>query len=277
VDLEQVAALRRRRDTFSYKNKHGHAFIAAGSYGKAGAALLSTAAALRSGTGLVTAIVPELCYDVLQTGAPEAMCQVAGAKYLDALTDYEAATAIGVGPGIGTKEDTVRALSTFLDNCNLPCVLDADALNIIARHKELLHKIPANSILTPHPGECRRLFGDRIDSMQQAEHIRLQAMRYNICILLKGHHTVIATPDGDCYYNMTGNAGMAKGGSGDVLTGLLTGLLAQGYTAAEAAIMGVYLHGKAGDLALSDIAMEAMKAGDIINYLNPAWQTLGKI
>jgi len=277
IDETWVSSLRKRRDAFSYKNTHGHAFLAAGSYGKAGAAVLSTTAALRSGAGLVTAIVPELCYDIVQISAPEAMCQAAGGKYLDAISHYDAATAIGVGPGIDTKEDTSRALSAFLDNCNLPCVFDADALNIMSRHKELLSKIPANSILTPHPGECRRLFGEQNDSMQQVEHIRLQAMRYNICILLKGHHTVIVTPEGDCYYNMTGNAGMAKGGSGDVLTGLLTGLLAQGYDATEAAVLGVYLHGKAGDLALSDIAMEAMKAGDLVHYLNAAWQTLGKI
>lgn len=276
VEETVVAALRKKRTDFSYKNTHGHVQLMAGSYGKAGAAVLSTMAALRSGAGLVTTLVPEQCYTVLQVAAPEAMCQVAGMKYVDALPVLEQAAAIGIGPGLDTRETTVRAFTTFVEDCKLPCVFDADALNMLAMHPELLHKIPEQSILTPHPGECRRLFGDSINSMQQVEHIRMQAMRYKICIVLKGHHTVIATPDGDCYYNLTGNAGMAKAGSGDVLTGLLAGLLAQGYDSVSAALLGVFLHGLAGDIAAVNIAQEAMTAATLVHHLGAAWQKLGK-
>lgn len=273
---EQVGRLHRKRAAFSYKNMHGHALLAGGSYGKTGAILLSTQAALRSGTGLVTTLVPEQGYTLLQMAAPEAMCQVSGQRYLEAITLPGAVTAVGIGPGMDTRETTIRAFTAFMEQCTLPCVFDADALNILALHKELMNKIPVNSILSPHPGECRRLFGDSINSMQQVEHIRMQAMRYKVCIVLKGHHTVVVSPDGDCYYNRTGNDGMAKGGSGDTLTGLLTGLLAQGYDATDAAILGVWLHGCAGDYARAHKGPESMTAGDIWQHLSNAWQKLAK-
>jgi NAD(P)H-hydrate epimerase len=158
----------------------------------------------------------------------------------------------------------------------LPCVFDADALNLLAQHQELMHKIPENAILTPHVGECDKLFGKSSNSMQRSELVRTQAMRYKITIVLKGHRTIVATPDGDCFYNLSGNAGMAKGGSGDVLTGLLTGLLAQGYTAQQAALLGVYLHGLSGDAAAQQLGQEAMNAKDLILHLSHAWQKLAK-
>lgn len=278
IDATLVAQYRKKRARFSYKNIHGHALIIAGSFGKAGAAVMSTLSALKSGVGLVTSIVPESCYEVLQTTAPEAMCAVSGLKFLDDILEYNTinATAVGIGPGINTKEDTVKGFVTFMDDCKLPCVFDADALNILSMHKELMNKIPPNSILTPHMGESKRLFGDGVNSMQIVENIRMQAMRYKTCIVLKGHHTVVAGPDGDCYYNLTGNAGMAKAGSGDVLTGLLTGLLAQGYDAMQAALLGVYLHGLSGDIAATYLGQEAMTAKDLISHFSGAWQKLGK-
>ena len=185
-------------------------------------------------------------------------------------------TAIGIGPGMGTDTKSVQALADFIDSCKSPVVLDADALNIIAGHPELLGKLPKGSILTPHPKEFSRLFGENTNSMIQVDHARIQAMRYNINIVLKGHHTAVVTTEGDCWYNMTGNPGMATGGAGDVLTGIITGLLAQSYEPHNAAILGVYLHGQAGDLAAKELSEEALIAGDIIDYLGKAFLAISK-
>jgi ADP-dependent NAD(P)H-hydrate dehydratase / NAD(P)H-hydrate epimerase len=276
IEEETVAQFIKKKAVFSYKNQHGHSYIVGGSKGKTGAAILATTAALRSGVGLVTSIIPEQCYISIQTSAPEAMCHTSGNDFIEQIADYEAATAIGIGIGMGTNELTIKAFAHFIEACTLPCVFDADALNILSQHTELMNKIPTNSILTPHIGECDRLFGKSSDSMQRVENIRMQAMRYKVCIVLKGHHTVVASADGDCYYNLNGNAGMAKGGSGDVLTGLLAGLLAQGYDAEEAALLGVYLHGASGDIAAQKNGYQAMNATDIVVNLNNAWKTLSK-
>lgn len=276
IETATVTKMIRRKPDFSYKNQHGHSYIAGGSKGKSGAAVLAVQAALRSGTGLVTAIVPGQCYLPMQVNAPEAMCLTAGEDHIDALPDCNAADAIGIGMGMGQEMETINAFTNFIEACSIPCVFDADALNILAKHNELMTKIPDGSILTPHVGECDRLFGHSANSMQRVEHIRMQAMRYKVCIVLKGHHTVIVTPEGDCFYNRSGNAGMAKGGSGDVLTGLLTGLLAQGYSAEQAALIGVHLHGLAGDEAATRCGVYAMNAGDQIAHFATAWQTLAK-
>jgi NAD(P)H-hydrate epimerase len=276
IEETNLVSLIKSKPNFSYKNQHGHTFIVGGTKGKSGAIVLATNSALRSGVGLVTSIIPEQCYYPIQTIAPEAMCQTSGDDYIENITGYEAADSIGIGIGMGTQELTIKAFSQFIEACNIPCVFDADALNILSLHNELMNKIPENSILTPHVGECERLFGKSANSMQMVENIRMQAMRYRVCIVLKGHRTVIATPDGDCFYNLTGNAGMAKGGSGDVLTGLLAGLLAQGYTSIQSALLGVYLHGLAGDIAALDMGQQAMNANDIINRLGNAWQKLSK-
>jgi NAD(P)H-hydrate epimerase len=204
------------------------------------------------------------------------MCQTSGSEYIERIVDYESATAIGMGIGMGTHDLTINAFTHFIESCTLPCVFDADALNILSLHPELMNKIPENSILTPHIGECTRLFGECSNSMQRVEHIRMQAMRYKVCIVLKGHRTVIATPDGDCFYNLSGNSGMAKGGSGDVLTGLLSGLLAQGYSSQQAALLGVHLHGLSGDIAAKHKGKMAMNATDLIESLSFAWQKLAK-
>lgn len=277
LEPEMLAALLRPRDPFTYKNKNGHLFIAAGSRGKSGALILASRAALRSGVGLVSAVIPEDCYNPYQTSVPEAMCRVAGTSVLSEIPATESADAWVLGMGIGTAEPTVAALSAFLAACNTPCVLDADALNIMAAQPDLLHKVPEHSILTPHVGECDRLFGNAANSMQRVEHIRMQAMRYKVVIVLKGRFTVIATPEGDCYYNTAGNPGMAKAGSGDVLAGLIGGLLAKGHTASEAAMLGVHLHATAGDIAEGFLGQEAMNASDLIQHLSGAWQKLAKM
>ncbi|MDI9320423.1 MAG: NAD(P)H-hydrate dehydratase [Phycisphaerales bacterium] len=276
VDDASIATFIKKKADFSYKNQHGHTYIVGGSKGKSGAAILATQASLQSGVGLVTSIIPEQCYLPIQTIAPEAMCHTSGENYLEQIIGYEAATSIGIGMGMGTQEISIKAFAQFMETCTIPCVFDADALNMLSIHQELMTKIPENSILTPHVGECERLFGKSANSMQRVEHIRMQAMRYKLCIVLKGHHTVIVTPDGDCYYNLNGNAGMAKGGSGDVLSGLLSGLLAQGYTSVQAALLAVYLHGASGDNAAEIKGKEAMNAGDLIENLSFAWQKLSK-
>lgn len=178
--------------------------------------------------------------------------------------------------GLGTQWETAKAFELFIEACKQPIVIDADALNIISKKTELLSKIPAGSVLTPHPKEFERIFGKTVNSMQQVEVARMQAMRYNVYIVLKNRYTAVVTPEGDCHYNLTGNAGMAKGGSGDVLTGIITGLLAQGYESGAAATMAVYLHGLAGDHAADLHSQEAMTASDIIEQLGTAFSEISR-
>ena len=274
LEREDVLPLLKPRNAFAHKGMHGSVLMVGGSYNKIGAMVLSARAALRSGAGLVTALVPECGYLVMQTAVPEAMCLTSGAQQLVGITNWENFEAIGIGPGMGTSPDTAKALAAFLDACKEPVVLDADALNIIGAQPDLLNKLPKNSILTPHPKEFGRLFGENTNTMIQVDHARIQAMRYNINIVLKGHHTAIITAEGECWYNTTGNAGMATGGSGDVLTGIITGLLAQGYVPQHAAMLGVYLHGLAGDIATQNNSAEALIAGDIIDNLGKAFLSL---
>jgi len=274
IDEQQAKAIYRPRLPFSHKGTFGSALLAGGGYGKMGAITLTSKAALRAGAGLVTALIPGYGYHILQTAVPEAMCMTNGERLIEKIEGWEHMNAIGIGPGMGTDSKTAAALAAFIDTCKMPIVLDADALNIIARQQELLGKLPKGSILTPHPKEFTRLFGDNTNSMIQLDHARIQAMRYNINIVLKGHHTAVITTEGECWYNMTGNAGMATGGAGDVLTGIITGLLAQGYEPHEAAMLGVYLHGLAGDIAARELSQEALIATDIIDYLGKAFLTL---
>lgn len=270
----EATVIYKPRTPFSHKGTYGHALMIGGSYGKMGAITLGAKAALRAGAGLVTAIVPECGYNILQTVAPEVMCRISGEKCLEKITDWEPATAVGIGPGMDTQRLTARGFAEFIDASKQPLVIDADGLNLLAKQPELLAKVPPGSILTPHPKEFARLFGENSNSMQQLETARAQAMRYNIFIVLKGRYTAVITPEGECHYNLTGNAGMATAGAGDVLTGIITGLLAQGYESQEAAILGVYLHGLAGDIAAGHQSQEAMIAGDIIRNLGAAFKTL---
>jgi len=196
-------------------------------------------------------------------------------------TDLQKFDCIGIGPGIGTASETKKLLHRIFDDYKKPVVLDADALNIISSNKELLKKIPANSIITPHPKEFERLFGQsenaRMPDGQDFDRLQLarqKAKELNLIIILKGHHTIIATPGGKVYFNNTGNAGMAKGGSGDVLTGILTALVGQYHDTVESAILGVYLHGLSGDIAAEKFSMEAMTAGDIVENLGEAFLAL---
>lgn len=273
IEKETAYNILQARSKFSHKGTFGHSLLIGGSTGKMGAILLSTQACLRSGSGLVSTIAPKCGYTVLQSQAPEAMCLCDKADYM--ITEIEPQlefTAVGIGPGLGKAKLTKEAFLDFIKVCSKPMVLDADALNILAENTDYLKELPPNSILTPHPKEFSRLFGSTPNSPIRFEILRSKAHELNCTIVLKGAHTAIASPNGEVYFNSTGNSGMATGGSGDVLTGFLTGLLAQGYLGIEAAILGVYLHGLAGDYALETQSEESMKAGDLIENFGKAFQ-----
>lgn len=263
----------KKRPKFSHKGTYGHALLIMGARGKTGAAILATKACLRSGVGLVTLHAPTCLEHILPVSIPEAMFSADQDKTcFTQIPELENYRTIGIGCGLGTDEKTQKALKQLLDNYDQPMVLDADALNIISQNKSWLKRIPKNSILTPHPKEFERLFGKQSNDFERNEVQVSMAQQYNIYIVLKGAHSCIACPNGNVYFNSTGNPGMATAGSGDVLAGMITGLLSQKYTPFEAAILGVYLHGLAGDFAAAAISQEAMIAGDIIDYLGATFQ-----
>ena len=266
----------RSKDSFGHKGSFGTAALVGGSYGKIGAIALSAKAALRSGVGKVFIQAPKCGYEILQTFIPEAMFEPAGASYIEKINLVKKAT-FGIGPGMDTHPESAGALIDFLDKCSTSVVIDADGLNIIAIDpKNYLSIIPKNSILTPHPGEFDRLFPGAENSFAQVELASANAQKWKLIIVLKGHHTAICTPDGKIHYNLSGNAGMATAGSGDVLTGIITSLLAQGYTPKNAALLGVYLHGLAGDLYSKKGSQESLMAHDIIENLPGAFRKLGQ-
>lgn len=265
----------RKRSKFDHKGTFGHALLIAGSFGKMGAAVLASRAALRAGVGLLTAHVPKVGYSILQTALPEAMVSVD--PHEEVFTevawrgDY---SAIGIGPGIGRAAQTVKAVRSILEWFKRPMVIDADGLNILAENHELLALVPRGSILTPHPKEFERLVGKWNDDFERLEKQRQLANQLQSIVVLKGAFSSIASPDGMVFFNPTGNPGMATGGTGDVLTGILTGLLAQGYEPLHAAQMGVYLHGLAGNLALPEKGMSSLIASDIVDFLPSAFLRL---
>ncbi len=276
VDLKMVKPIVRYRKKYDHKGVFGHTLLVAGSYGKIGAAILAARACLRSGAGLVTVHTPKCGYEILQIAIPEAMISVdqdqeTVTKIYEDLSKYKA---VAIGCGLGTSEPTAGALADLLKSANQPVVLDADALNLLAGHPNFFKLIPKNSILTPHPKEFERLFGETANSFERNELQRLKARELGVYLILKGAHTAIACPEGQCYFNSTGNPGMATGGSGDVLTGVLAGLLSQGYSPFESCLLGVYLHGLAGDLAAHDLQQEALLASDITDHLGKAFISL---
>ncbi len=263
------------RGRYSHKGTFGHALLISGSYGMMGAALLSGRSALRSGTGLVTLHVPRFGYSIVQTAFPEAIVSMDQSDILfSEPPDLSAFSAVGVGPGLGTKPNTARGLKDLLDRVESPLVIDADGLNILSAHPEWYNVLPEGTVLTPHPREFDRLAGASPNSYQRHLKQKEFAKRYGVCVILKGGHTGVASPDGRYWFNVTGNPGMATGGSGDVLTGLVTGLLAQGMSPVDACLAGVYLHGRAGDLAAGKTGQQAMIAGDLIDHLGTAFREL---
>lgn len=265
------------RGKFSHKGTYGHVLLVSGSYGKMGAAILGASASLRTGSGLVTVHIPKIGYQIMQTALPEAMISIDWSDIIISnVPDVENYTAIGVGPGIGTKNNTKKALDDLFEKTNCPMVIDADALNILSTDKDLLKKIPKNSILTPHPKEFERLVGKSSGNYQQMKMQIEFAKKYHVFVVLKGAHTSIACPDGEIYFNNTGNPGMATAGSGDVLTGMILSLLGQTYEPKLAAIIAVYLHGLAADIAIKNIGQEALIASDIIHNIGNAFLKLKK-
>ena len=275
VEEDQVRKLLLERPAHAHKGQMGNALLIAGSYGMAGAAILATRACLRSGVGKVTVNTPKRNIPILQAAVPEAVVQLTNEETIFAeAMDTEDFDAMGIGPGIGQSEQTAVALVAQIRRTHCPCVADADALNILGNRRAWLQQLPQGIILTPHPKEFDRLEGHCADSYERLTKARNLAQRLKGFIILKGHHTAICLPDGNVLFNATGNAGMATAGSGDVLTGIITGLLARGYKQQDACILGVYLHGLAGDLAANDLGEESLMASDIIQYIPRAFKRL---
>ena len=274
LDGALVRPFLRMRPKFSHKGTFGHALLIAGSYGMVGAAVLASRACLRTGCGLLSVHVPGRCCDVLQTSVPEAMLELdADGSCFSETSDLSRYNAVGVGPALGKKEESRMALGALLDSVYVPLVVDADALNIIA-DAGWLCRLPENTIITPHPKEFDRLAGVSTSGYDRLEKQMILSVKHKIVIVLKGANTSISMPDGRCFFNSTGNPGMATAGSGDTLTGMILSLLAQKYEPEAAALLGVYLHGLAGDLAAADGSQESLMASDISLYIGKAYEKL---
>lgn len=275
VEKTRVKDLLRPRNRFQHKGNFGHGLLIAGSYGKVGAAVLAAEASLRAGAGLIHCHLPKKGYEIMQITNPEVMISVDDSddhfSYLPELSNYNA---IAVGPGLGMEEETMKALKLLIQNTSVPVIFDADAINILAENKTWLSFIPSGSIFTPHPKEFERLAGKWSNDFEKLEMQKEFAFKYQCYVVLKGAYTTVATPEGRIYFNSTGNPGMATAGSGDVLTGILLGLLAQNYSSIEAALTGVYLHGLAGDIAAKRFSQPAMIAGDIITNMGKAYKSI---
>jgi ADP-dependent NAD(P)H-hydrate dehydratase / NAD(P)H-hydrate epimerase len=274
---DEMQQLLKPRTKFSHKGTYGHALLLCGGFGKMGAAILAARACLRSGVGLLTVQAPSIGYDALQTAVPEAMLLPdTHRKHLSHLPEsLDRYSAIGIGPGIGTERLTKTLVGQLLATAERPLVIDADAINLIASSEKLKAQLPKGMVIfTPHPKEFERLVGATRNDYERLEELREFCRVYNCYIVLKGSHTAIGTPDGRIYFNTTGNPGMATGGTGDVLTGMITALVAQGYTLQNACLLGVYAHGLAGDLAKNAIGEVSLVASDIIQYLPQALMRL---
>lgn len=279
TESSDISAIIKPLRRFAHKGTQGRAIIYAGSYGKMGAAVLAAKACLRAGVGLLTMHIPRCGIDIMQTAVPEAMVEPdTGKEYIIEAGNEASGCVIGVGPGIGAKEIGYKFLHELFDSYGkTSMVIDADAINLIASDARLKRMIPPESILTPHPLEFDRLVGEKsvcgFDRLQKAREF---AQLRNVIIVLKGANSAIVTPKGKVYFNPTGNPGMATGGSGDVLTGAITSLLAQKYTPLEAALTGVYIHGLAADIAVESQSMRSLLPSDIISKFGQTYMLLGR-
>jgi len=274
IEKSEVLQMYKPRDRFSHKGHFGHSLIIGGSYGKIGAVTLASRAALFAGSGLITAYVPKCGYTILQSSFPEAMVITDNNEEFISKIDFEILpTVIGIGVGIGTNNKTIDAFEIFLKQNKLPLVIDADGINILSKNKSFLNLLPKNTVLTPHPKELERLIGEWKDDFDKLIKVKVFSKKHNVIVVIKGANTVTVFKD-ILYINSTGNPGLATAGSGDVLTGIITGLISQKYTSLEAAIFGVYLHGKAADIAVEDIGNESLIASHIIEYLSEAYLDL---
>ena len=273
-----IRQLIKPRQKFSHKGSFGHSLLVVGSRGKMGAAIMSAKSLLRSGSGLLTVCVPHCGYEIMQTSVPEAMALVCGKEYIHFNElDISSYSTIGIGPGIGTDTETQKSVKYILQQSKKPLVIDADALNAISVNKKWLSLIPQNSILTPHPKEFERLT-KRVTNDFERHQTQIEfSKQYQLYVVLKGAHTCITTPSGESFFNSTGNTGLAKGGSGDLLTGLITGLLAQGYTPKEASLIGVYTHGLSADFTKEQKGEVAMIPSDVIENLPAVFKQLTNV
>ena len=273
IDREEAARYLPRRDKFAHKGTFGHALAVAGSYGMMGAAVMTGKAALRSGAGLVTLHIPGTGYRIVQTSFPEAIVSIdVHERCFSVPPELDKYTAVAIGPGLRMSDESRHGLQTLLKKARCPLLLDADALNMIGEDRSLLELLPKRTVLTPHPREFDRMAGSSRDDWERHQKQIELSKRHQLIIVLKGAFTGISFPDGSYCFNTTGNAGMATGGSGDVLTGIILSLMAQGVSPEHAAIAGVYIHGVAGDLAEEKLGQEAMIAGDIIKQLGNAFK-----
>lgn len=275
IDESLIKEIYRPRKKFTHKGTYGHALIIAGSYGMAGAAILSSKATLRIGTGKVTAHTPQKIVEIIQTSLPEAIISIdIHEEYISKVPSLESYNAIAIGPGIGKNDFTKGSIKQLFQSSKCPIVIDADAVTIMGEQKELLKMLPAQSILTPHPKELEKLIGQWKNDIEKLEKVKAFSEEHNCFVIVKGAHSMCVCPSGEAYFNSTGNPGMATAGSGDVLTGIITGLLAQGYSSKESVLLGVYLHGLAGDLAIEKTAKESLIASDISEHLGKAFLQL---
>lgn len=264
------------RDDFAHKGNMGNALIVAGSYGMSGAAILATRACMRSGAGKITVHTPKKNYGVMQISVPEAVLHMDHEEtaFTEAV-DTDGFDALGIGPGLGCQETTAIAMIAQIRRAQCPIVADADALNILASHRAWMQQLPKGIIMTPHPKELDRLTGSPANAdFERLHRTRELAQSLQAYIILKGHNSALCLPDGQVVFNPTGNSGMATAGSGDVLTGIITALLARGYHQHNACIVGMYLHGLAGDIAVKTLGKESLTASDIIDYLPHAFKHL---
>lgn len=277
IGKAEVLSFYKPRDKFSYKNNFGHCMIIGGSYGKIGAPILSTKAVMAAGAGLVTAYIPKCGYTAMQSSFPEAM--VLTDKNENEISKIDLPfqpDVIGIGPGLGTSDITSKGIKEFLEENKIPLVIDADLINILGASQELLTLVPANSVFTPHPGEFKRLIGEWKDDFDKLEKAKEFSKKYQSIVVIKGSNTMIIDRD-DLYINSTGNQGLATAGAGDVLTGIITGLIGQKYCPLQAAIFGVYLHGKSADLVVEETGYHSMIASDVIIGISHAFMDLFNI
>ena len=278
VSQSFIRHLLRQPNKFDHKGNNGHALLIAGAASKYGAAVMSVKAALKSGVGLLTVHAPAHAEYILQTTCPEAMLSMD--VHQDMVTNIPLNakySSIGVGPGMGTDHATVNAVHQLLSASPSKLVLDADAINILSLHPQCLSLLPHNAILTPHVKEFERLVGPCQSPFERHQRQLEFSKTHKVFVILKGAFSCLTTPDGKAFFNSSGNPGMAKGGSGDVLTGVLTALLAQSYSHKHAAIIGMYVHGLAGDMAANDLGMVSMTASDTIQYLPEAFKSLTEL
>lgn len=269
---DDISPMLKSRNIYGHKGQFGHVLLVCGRVGKMGAAVLGARASLRSGAGLVTTHIPKGGNIIIQTSVPEAMTEPDVSEEMFTthgdLTPYNS---IAVGPGIGQSDETAKALKHLIQNAGIPVIFDADAINILSENKTWISFLPKGSILTPHPKEFERLVGKTFDHFERNQVQRDFSKKYGVYVILKGAHSAITSPDGQCYFNSTGNPGMATGGSGDVLTGILAGLKAQGYSSLETCLIGTYIHGLAGNFAALECGYEALIAGDIVENMGKAF------